>query len=240
MPTVRPQIFETNDATTTITPPPTAQAGDLLLAFLSYESTLFGATLTGGTPEWELLTSKVTTITNAGTTQGAVSSGIWWKPAGTGETSWTLTEEGAAPSNYMAAAVVAVTDARLDAPLFTASGDQTNATTPFTAVTSPAQLVTAAGDLELRWVGADNYNTSALRAWTEPSPTTEVADLSSTFVAAQLTRQALTTTSTPARTHTLTSGSVYAAHGFTVRIRPPVVARSVLVPTGAAHRAASW
>lgn len=240
MPTVRPQIFQTGPATT-ITPPEGSQAGDLLLAFLSYESVSWAATLTGGTPEWEPLVSKATT--SAGTsTLGTLASGIWWKPASNGETSWALATGGGVEGTYMVMAVIAVTGALLQAPLYTVSGDQTSTTSgsPITTVSSPAGPAPALGDLELRWVGGDNFPTSAMRTWTASSPTVEVADISASYVAAQLTRQDPPAGSSASRTHTVSDG-IYAGHGFTLRIRPPAVtAASVLAPTGAARRAASW
>ncbi|MEV0149695.1 MULTISPECIES: hypothetical protein [unclassified Nonomuraea] len=235
MPTVRPQIFQATGTTSTVTPPDGAQAGDLLLAFLSTEDAAFGATLTGGTPEWALLTTKLTSNVSGTNTLGRVSSGIWWKPTSTGETSWAL----AGASQYMGMAVIAITDAMLEPPAFTVSADQASATA-FMTVTSPAGPIPAIGDLELRWVGADNYNTSATGSWEEPALTAEVAELRSSYVTAQLTRQNLTSASSPSRSHTVSSG-VLAAHGFTLRIRSAGTPRSsVLTPTAAAHRAASW
>lgn len=239
MPTVRPEIFETTVSVAPVSPPSTAQAGDLLLAFLSAEATIFDFTLTGGTPEWEPLTSKTTVSSNGSSTLGVISSGVWWKPAGNGETNWTLDGGGTLP-DYMAMAVVAITDALLEAPLFTVSGDQASTTTTLTAVNSPAGPIPAIGDLELRWVGGDNYSTSVMRQWTEPSLTSEVADLSASYVAMQLTRQNITGASSVARAHNV-SGGVYAAHGFTLRIRQAAVSRrSFLSPAAAVHRSASW
>ncbi|WP_433444566.1 hypothetical protein [Nonomuraea sp. CA-141351] len=240
MPTVRPSIFQAISATTTVTPPGGYQAGDLLLAFLSYESLSWTATLTGGTPEWEPLTSKVTSSGTGSSTLGVLASGIWWKPATAGETSWTLGGGPEVDGAYMAMAVVTVADALLEAPQFAVSADQTSTVsgTMLTSITSPAGPTPALGDMELRWVGGDNYPTSASRAWTAPGVTTEVADLSADYVAAQLTRQ--NTASTAARAHTVSPG-VYAAHGFTLRIRPAAVATAtVLSPVAAVHRAAHW
>ncbi|MGW6499341.1 hypothetical protein [Nonomuraea angiospora] len=241
MPAVRQSIFQTSSPTTTVTPPGGTQTGDLLVAFLSYESQSWASTLTGGTPEWQLLTSKVTTSI-ATSALGAIASGIWWKPATGGETSWVLGGSGGIEGSYMAMAVIAITDAPLQAPLYTESADQTSSVSGnlLTSVSSPAGPIPAVGDVELRWVGADNFPTAATRLWSEPASMIEVVDLSAQYVTAQLTQQTLTSASSPARAHTVSPG-IYAAHGFTLRIRGPVAStRSVVSPASATHRAASW
>ncbi|MER6505885.1 hypothetical protein ABT158_03690 [Nonomuraea sp. NPDC001636] len=234
MPSVRPETTQLTGAVTSIPKPSTAAPTDLLLAFVTNESSTFGVTLTGGTPEWQPLASKSTVNGSGESTKGIISSGIWWKPAGVGETSWTLE----APSQYLAVAVIAVTDAQVDAPLFTVSADQT-ASTVFTTVTSPAGPPPGIGDLELRWVAGDDYTSTSERSWTAPGSTTEVCDLTDRYVAAQLTRQSLTSATTSARSHTVGAAGLFAAHGFTLRIPAPGSGR--VVPMSAAvHRAATW
>jgi hypothetical protein len=234
MPAVR-SVYQSSVVNTAASPPTGMQAGDLLLAFESCESNFWDVTLTGGTPEWELLASKATTV---GGSLGLVASGVWWKAASAADADWVIGRVGVPDMyGYTAVAVAAVTGAALQAPLITASADQT-ATTAFTTVTSPAGPPPAVGDLELRWVAGDDYSTSGARSWSSPGSTVELADISASYVAAQLTSQTLTTGSSPSRNHIVTPG-LLAAHGFTVRIQAAGSA-TVLIPRSAAHRAATW
>ncbi|MEV3981758.1 hypothetical protein [Nonomuraea sp. NPDC049758] len=235
MPSVRPEITTLTGAVTSIPTPSTAAPADLLLAFVANESSTFGISLTGGTPEWQPLMSKATVNGSGESTKGVISSGVWWKPAVPGETAWTL----AAPTEYLAVAVIAVTDAQLDAPLFTASPDQTSATL-LTTVTSPAGPSPGIGDLELRWVAGDDYTSTSERSWTAPGSTTEVCDLTDRYVTAQLTRQTLTSATSAVRNHTVGAAGLYAAHGFTLRIPAPGSGRAVPMTSAAVHRAATW
>ncbi|MEU4511767.1 hypothetical protein AB0G05_19925 [Nonomuraea wenchangensis] len=243
MPNIRPAVFQSPDAIEVLLSPSTSQPGDLLLAFVSYESGTFDAELTGGTPEWQLLTSKFTTAGGVSDIKGLLATGIWWKPAAAADSSWAL-DLGEIDGTYMVSAVVAVTDALLTAPQFTVSADQTASTNQLTTVTSPAGPSPAIGDLELRWVAGDNYPTSQnLREWNAPAQTSEVVDLNGSYVTGTLTSQTLTAASSPSRNHTLSNGGVFAAHGFTLRIRSAAVlapGAAVLAPAAAAQRAASW
>jgi hypothetical protein len=236
--TVRPNLFTSAGATGSATSPAGTQAGDLLLAFLSYERPAATATLSGG---WQSLTTKVTDFT---ATYGYLASHIWWKTAASGSETWALSDfDGEPMTGFLVMAVAAVTGARTDSPLFTVSGNQGGQATLITSVTSPAGPASPAiGDVELRWVAGDNYVTGATRTWTVSGGPTEIADLNGgNYATGQLTRQTLTAASTASRTHTITGTGVYAAHGFTLRLRPAIeVPTQVSVPTGAVHRAASW
>ncbi|MFG2076965.1 hypothetical protein [Nonomuraea maritima] len=243
MPTLRPNIYQAVQSSNNPTPPPGMQPGDLLVAFLSFEAPEFDfVSLTGGSPAWQLLTSYAT---DNSSTYGFIATGIWWKVAGASESTWELDlgPEGFGGINVMA--IAAIADALPAAPTFTRTNGQTNTGSGIVNVNTPAGPASPAiGDLELRWAAGDNYNVSAARTWAAPSPLVEVADLDGNWVTAQLTRQVMTSASTAQRQHTVSS-SVYAAHGFTLRVQPAPPAspatRSVLLsPPTAVHRAASW
>ncbi|MFG2076964.1 hypothetical protein [Nonomuraea maritima] len=218
------------------------QPGDLLLAFFAYEAPIdgFDAQLTGGSPAWQLLTSRFTTAGEEFGFDGLVASGIWWKQA-SDDDEWTVASED--NDFFSVMSVIAITDALLEAPEYRVSADQTSTSTSLRSISSPAGPPPAIGDLELRWVAGDNYNEEANRSWSGPSGASEVADLSDGYLTAQLTQQAITDPVSSSRTHTVSAG-VYAAHGFTLRIRPapvPVLARPVQLSGAAAvHRATSW
>ncbi|MEV4806776.1 hypothetical protein AB0K18_42850 [Nonomuraea sp. NPDC049421] len=240
MPTVRPETYQTANPPNAIPRPSTAVSGDLLLAFVAYEYPEFDAALTGGTPEWVPLASKSTVSPTA---DGVLTSGFWWKPAGTtADTGWRLDFDSG--PTFMVMTIIAVTGTLLEAPPYTVSADQGGTGSPITTVTSPAGPSPNAEDLELRWVAGDNYLTEATRAWSSPAGTSEIADLDAGYLTGQLTAETLTGPSTSERTHTITGGGVYSAHGFTLRIPglapPAATAPVVLTPTAAAHRATSW
>ncbi|MEU5863514.1 hypothetical protein ABZ815_20255 [Nonomuraea sp. NPDC047529] len=236
MPTVRTPILQITEGAEGVIPPPSGvQPDDLLLAFLAFEANIWDATLTGGSPEWQPLTSAVTDNT---TTYGILATGIWWKPASAADTTWQIGRTSGNPPGIMAMAVAAISAAPLQAPAVTDSGEQ-KATSDLTTITSPAGPAAAVGDLELRWVAGDHYVTSAVRSWTPPGSVTELADISSNYITAELTAQTLTTASSPSRNHSVSPG-VLAARGMTVRVRAVSSPGRPLTLQPAVHRAATW